>query len=439
MRAPVAATMPNITRPAPPSTTCGTASTRAAIFGRKPSASMMQPPAAVTQRERMPVTPTRPTFCENDVYGKVLKMPPMMVPMPSARRPRARSLPVDLAPGHFAEREEHADGFDHHHDHHDAHGDDRHQMELRHAEPQWRDHVDPGRGAHLGEGHHAEGRRQYRAGDDAEQHRDVGDEARAPPDQREDHHQHEQRDAEPLKLSVAGIGERAGDAVDHLGEGRQAAARPVDADPHQRDADHHDDGAGNHWRKKRQKPAYEGSNEKGEQAGGDHRAVYPEQADIGGRRHRQHGPDRGEGDAHHDRQADADTGKTDALHQGGDAAGEQVGADQEGDVLRRHLEGTAENQRHRNRARIHHQHMLKPQGQQLRYREELIDGVGIAAHQDLSPTSMIPKGFRLFGWRSCSRSSARRWRDLLKNYANFAAALASGMPRNASSSIRADY
>ncbi len=47
MRAPVAATMPNITRPAPPSTTCGTASTRAAIFGNRPSASMITPPATV--------------------------------------------------------------------------------------------------------------------------------------------------------------------------------------------------------------------------------------------------------------------------------------------------------------------------------------------------------------------------------------------------------
>ena len=67
MRAPVAATMPNITRPAPPSTTSGTASTSAAIFGSSPSTSMMAPPATVTQRERTPVTPTRPTFCENDV------------------------------------------------------------------------------------------------------------------------------------------------------------------------------------------------------------------------------------------------------------------------------------------------------------------------------------------------------------------------------------
>jgi len=67
IRAPVAATMPNITRPAPPSTTSGTASTSAASFGNRPSSSMMPPPVTVTQRERTPVTLTKPTFCENDV------------------------------------------------------------------------------------------------------------------------------------------------------------------------------------------------------------------------------------------------------------------------------------------------------------------------------------------------------------------------------------
>jgi hypothetical protein len=59
--------MPNMTMPAPPSTTTGTASTRADIFGSKPSATIMRPPVAVTQRDRTPVTPTRPTFCEKDV------------------------------------------------------------------------------------------------------------------------------------------------------------------------------------------------------------------------------------------------------------------------------------------------------------------------------------------------------------------------------------
>ena len=59
---PVAATMPNITSPAPPSTNCGMDSTKAAIFGSRPSTIMIRPAATQTQRLFTPVTPTRPTF-----------------------------------------------------------------------------------------------------------------------------------------------------------------------------------------------------------------------------------------------------------------------------------------------------------------------------------------------------------------------------------------
>ena len=45
---PVAATMPNITSPAPPSTTVGSDSTSAAIFGSRPSTTMIAPPATQT-------------------------------------------------------------------------------------------------------------------------------------------------------------------------------------------------------------------------------------------------------------------------------------------------------------------------------------------------------------------------------------------------------
>ena len=56
-------------------------------------------------------------------------MPPMSVPRPSVRRPRARSLLVDLALGHLAQRQEHAGRLDHHHDHHQRHGEDQHRVE----------------------------------------------------------------------------------------------------------------------------------------------------------------------------------------------------------------------------------------------------------------------------------------------------------------------
>ena len=93
--------------------------------------------------------------------------------------------------------------------------------------------------------------------------------------------------------------------------------------------------------KQRQQPADERRGNDGKQPGRDHRAVDAEQADIGCGRHRQHRADRGKRHAHHDRQADADAGEADALHQRGDAAGEQIGADQEGDVFRRQFQRPA--------------------------------------------------------------------------------------------------
>src|SRR5271169_4291261 len=53
-----AATMPNMMKPAPPSTHCGTEATMNASFGIRPSTSMMPPPATQTQRLYTPVTPT---------------------------------------------------------------------------------------------------------------------------------------------------------------------------------------------------------------------------------------------------------------------------------------------------------------------------------------------------------------------------------------------
>ena len=73
MRMPVAATMPNITNPAPPKTTVGKDSTKAAILGITPKMIKMMPPATQTKRLFTPVTATKPTFCEKLVYGNVLQ------------------------------------------------------------------------------------------------------------------------------------------------------------------------------------------------------------------------------------------------------------------------------------------------------------------------------------------------------------------------------
>jgi hypothetical protein len=97
--------------------------------------------------------------------------------------------------------------------------------------------------------HHAQNAREHGAGDDAKQHGDVGEKAGAPFDQAENEEQHEQRDAESLQLSVSRIGKAAGDAVHHPGQRRQAAAGPVDADPHQGDSNDENDAAGDDGRK----------------------------------------------------------------------------------------------------------------------------------------------------------------------------------------------
>src|SRR4051795_8578771 len=90
VRRPLAATVPNITRPAPPSTGAGTAATTAPSLGSRPSTTRMPPAVATTQRLRTRVMPTRPTFWAYAVYGKVLKTPPSTVDRPSARRPSER-------------------------------------------------------------------------------------------------------------------------------------------------------------------------------------------------------------------------------------------------------------------------------------------------------------------------------------------------------------
>ena len=90
--------MPNITSPAPPSTNCGIEATSTAILGTMPNRIKMIPEAMHTQRLWTRVTLTSPTFCENDVCGKLLNVPPIIVPTPSTRNPRIMSWEESLRP-----------------------------------------------------------------------------------------------------------------------------------------------------------------------------------------------------------------------------------------------------------------------------------------------------------------------------------------------------
>jgi len=61
------------------------------------------------------------------------------------------------------------------------------------------------------------------------------------------------------------------------------------------------------------------------------------------------------------------------LHQGSEATGEQIGADQERYVFRRQFQRPADDQGNRDRASIHHQHMLQAERQQARGRQYFVD------------------------------------------------------------------
>ena len=198
-----------------------------------------------------------------------------------------------------------------------------------------------------------------RAGDDAEQHRDIGEEARAPFDQRQDDQQHEQRDAETAELAIARIDRSTCWPLMVRGK----AGRPPPAQlmptrisemPITRMMVPVTTG-GNSGSSR----LTNGATSNGEHAGRDHRAVDAEQPDPGRRRHRQHRPTEAKVTPIITGRRMPTTGKAEALHQRGDAAGEQVGADQEGDVFRRQLERAADDQRHGDGAGIHHQHVLK--------------------------------------------------------------------------------
>ena len=88
-------------------------------------------------------------------------------------------------------------------------------------------------------------------------------------------------------------------------------------------------------------------------------AVDAEQSHVRRGGHRQHRPDGRERDTHHHGQANADVRKADALNERREPAREQVGADEECDVFGGKLQRAPEDQRYRDRPRIHYQHVLQ--------------------------------------------------------------------------------
>jgi hypothetical protein len=133
-RMPVAATRPNITIPAPPSTLSGTAASTCASLGSSPRRVRKPPAAAQTYGDETPVMPTRPTFCEKEVYGNAFQDAAGQNAEP-VRAKRLRELsPAQFSVGHTRERKDDVSGFDKRDDHDERHGQDRHNMKGGRAE-----------------------------------------------------------------------------------------------------------------------------------------------------------------------------------------------------------------------------------------------------------------------------------------------------------------
>ena len=330
---------------------------------------------------------------------------------------------VNLLAGHVAQGQEHAGGFDHHHDHHQRHGDDHHQVKGRHPEVEGRDQAEPFGLGHLGKAHLAQGNRNDRADHDAQQHRDIGDKTLAEAGDQQDRYQHDGRDGDVAKRRVLLVDDRcprnnarrhfrsAGNCagcnafvyglepvdvrlVHYHGRGgaHRVAEDPVDADPHQGNADHQDDRPGHHGRKEPQHPADEGRDDDRDHPRGDNGAkdgagAFMAALGIG---HGHHRADGGEGDAHHHRQLDAEPlCRAKALDQRDDPADEKVGRDQEGDIDRLKLERAADDQGHGDGAGIHDKDVLQAQREQLGRWQHFVHGVDLGTHDCVFP---FPEG-----------------------------------------------
>src|SRR5476649_497184 len=122
---PLAATVPNNTIPAPPSTEVGTAAMTRPMNGNRPRITRNTPPVATTKRLLMPVTATSPTFWANALWVKEPKVGAQAI---------AQTFGVNLGADDFAHGEDVGGGFNQGHHDHDAHRQDRGKVEGRHAE-----------------------------------------------------------------------------------------------------------------------------------------------------------------------------------------------------------------------------------------------------------------------------------------------------------------
>ncbi|KAF5275800.1 hypothetical protein FQA39_LY18616 [Lamprigera yunnana] len=273
---------------------------------------------------------------------------------------RSQWLAVDAAPA-----QKDADRFDEDHQHGRRHGGNRPGVELGPAKLKRHDQSAPARIAQPRKADLTQRNGNRKTQQDAEQHRQIADEAPAELDDGQHEHQQQRRHAQVQRLAKIGIA--------------LAAARPVDAHAHQRDADHQNDNARHHGRKQRHQAANERRYQKSDQARGDGRAKDAQQPQLRVGAYGQHGADRNEGHAHDDGQANANAPHAHALQDGDQAAGEQISGNQQRDLLLGQLQRRADDQRNRDGAGIHDQHMLQAQRKHLGQWQNLIDSGNLIA------------------------------------------------------------
>ena len=99
----------------------------------------------------------------------------------------------------------------------------------------------------------------------------------------------------------------------------------------------------------------------------------------------------------------------------GKSAGEQIRADQERDFFGRQLQRPADDEGDRDRAGIHHQHVLQPERQQARGWQDLIYRVEFGGHGVFLPAwaccSVITNQYKAHAKTASSRERLARWHE----------------------------
>ncbi len=263
----------------------------------------------------------------------------------------AKALGVDLGVDDLTHGEDVGRGLHQGHHDHDAHRQDRGDVEFRHAEMERR-----------GEGEH------WAFSDLAEVSH-----AQRPGDQRADHHGQQDRQARDRRAAQFAQQQHDGEGqgrqadVGHAAEFRRGAVathHPASGHGHQGQADGGDDDAGDQRREELGNAREHRGDQKADQRRCHDRPEHARQAAAAlAAEDRTHGCHAGERNALHQRQLAAEERQAEGLQQGGQATGKQRSGDQHADFGTVQARGLPQDQGYRDDPPVHGQHMLQTIGQ----------------------------------------------------------------------------